>query len=159
VVFYCHFPDKLLASGEFIDEEEDSIPVTRLETSSTSRPQSATSLGAANRSTARPPKPTSLLKALYRLPMDYLEERTTAAADLILVNSLFTSRVFKRYFPTIKLDIKGMNFRLKKNASGGDIGEATGGPRVVYPGINLATYDMPVDSSAFGDENTKDLIS
>jgi len=46
-------------------------------------------------------------------------------ADVILANSLFTARVFKSYFPSIK--------RL---------------PLVVYPGINLEAYETPVDSSA-----------
>lgn len=44
-------------------------------------------------------------------------------ADVILANSLFTARVFKSYFPSIR--------RL---------------PRVVYPGINLAAYEESIDS-------------
>jgi alpha-1,3/alpha-1,6-mannosyltransferase len=43
----------------------------------------------------------SLLKKLYRLPLDYLEEITTAQADQILVNSLFTATVFKNTFRRI----------------------------------------------------------
>jgi hypothetical protein len=49
VLFYCHFPDKLLSLGR----------------------QSPSS-------------------ALYRAPIDWLEERTTAAADVIFANSEFT---------------------------------------------------------------------
>jgi alpha-1,3/alpha-1,6-mannosyltransferase len=45
-VFYCHFPDKLLASGAFV--EGDLVF-----------------------------KRQSLVKRLYRLPMDWLEEVTT----------------------------------------------------------------------------------
>ncbi|KAH9857500.1 alpha-1,3-mannosyltransferase ALG2 [Lenzites betulinus] len=63
----------------------------------------------------------SLLKRIYRLPMDAVEEAATRQADTILVNSNFTKRVFKRHFPSIK---------------------AT--PLVVYPGINLDTY-QPLD--------------
>lgn len=37
----------------------------------------------------------SLLKRLYRAPLDLLEELTTGAADRILVNSNFTRRVFR----------------------------------------------------------------
>jgi hypothetical protein len=48
VVFYCHFPDKLLANGEFIDGQ-----LTK--------------------------KKVGLLKAIYRYPMDWLEEITTGA--------------------------------------------------------------------------------
>jgi len=47
VVFYCHFPDKLLANGAFV--EGNLVK-----------------------------KKTSLLKWLYRLPMDWLEELTTS---------------------------------------------------------------------------------
>jgi len=44
----------------------------------------------------------SLLKKLYRLPLDLLEEITTAQADQILVNSRFTASVFKDTFRRIK---------------------------------------------------------
>lgn len=47
VVFYCHFPDKLLADGEFVDGDRTGK------------------------------KKTSLLKGIYRFPMDWLEETTT----------------------------------------------------------------------------------
>lgn len=152
VVFYCHFPDKLLASGEFVGEGDDFFPST----ASTSAAQTASTSTAATASRARAPTPTRLLKKLYRLPMDYLEERTTATADLILVNSMFTSRVFKRHFPTIKLDTKGMS---KKDPPRGENGELIGGPRVVYPGINLEAYAQPIDDLVIDDENTKALIS
>ncbi|KAF8352197.1 glycosyltransferase family 4 protein [Amanita rubescens] len=56
VVFYCHFPDKLLASGAFVD--------------------------------GKPNRPNSLLKRIYRYPMDWLEEVTTRT-------------VFKSYFKSI----------------------------------------------------------
>lgn len=45
---------------------------------------------------------TSLIKQLYRLPLDILEERTTAKADKVLVNSRFTSNIFKNTFKSIK---------------------------------------------------------
>ena len=92
VVFYCHFPDKLLASGAFVD-------------------------GKSNR-------PSSLLKRIYRFPMDWLEEVTTRQADVILVNSKFTARVFKSYFKSI-----------------------THAPRVIYPGINISAYQADFDPS------------
>ena len=47
VVFYCHFPDKLLANGAFV---EGNLVKKRV----------------------------GLLKWLYRLPMDWLEETTTS---------------------------------------------------------------------------------
>ena len=46
VVFYCHFPDQLLANGEFVEDP-------------------------------RRRKKGSLVKRIYRLPMDWLEEWTT----------------------------------------------------------------------------------
>lgn len=41
---------------------------------------------------------SSLLKSLYRMPLDYLEQSSTGAADLILVNSSFTAGVFGQTF-------------------------------------------------------------
>lgn len=43
-----------------------------------------------------------LIKNLYRKPIDYIEEVSTRAADLILVNSKFTSSVVKRTFKSLK---------------------------------------------------------
>ncbi|KAI8999137.1 alpha-1,3-mannosyltransferase ALG2 [Trametes punicea] len=85
VLFYCHFPDKLLADGAYVEGR------------------------------ARPKG--SLLKRIYRLPMDTLEELTTKQADTVLANSQFTARVFKEQFRSIDVT-----------------------PRVVYPGINLDAY-------------------
>ncbi|OSD02100.1 glycosyltransferase family 4 protein [Trametes coccinea BRFM310] len=85
VLFYCHFPDKLLADGAYVEGR--------------SKPKG------------------SLLKRLYRLPMDTLEELTTKQADTILANSRFTARIFKEQFRSIPVT-----------------------PRVVYPGINLDAY-------------------
>ncbi|EKM83159.1 hypothetical protein AGABI1DRAFT_125635 [Agaricus bisporus var. burnettii JB137-S8] len=93
VVFYCHFPDKLLANGAFVD---------------------GTLLN----------KQGSLLKRIYRYPMDWLEEVTTRQADVILANSKFTARVFKSYFPSISQN-----------------------PDIVYPGINIQAYTSNVDTS------------
>ncbi|KAH7101134.1 UDP-Glycosyltransferase/glycogen phosphorylase [Auriculariales sp. MPI-PUGE-AT-0066] len=73
VVFYCHFPDKLLAAGEYVDDDSKRAPVQR----------------------------PGRLKRLYRLPMDWLEEVTTRQADVLLANSLFTVGVFKKHFPKI----------------------------------------------------------
>ncbi|KAF8968235.1 mannosyltransferase [Flammula alnicola] len=91
VVFYCHFPDKLLASGAFV---EGNLVKNN----------------------------TSVLKWLYRLPMDWWEELTTRQADVILANSKFTARIFKSYFPSI-----------------------TQTPQIVYPGINISAYEAQVD--------------
>ena len=39
-------------------------------------------------------KRQSFLKSMYRLPLDYLEEKTTGMADCILVNSKFTGSYY-----------------------------------------------------------------
>jgi alpha-1,3/alpha-1,6-mannosyltransferase len=82
VLFYCHFPDKLLSLGR-----------------------------------------RSLLKRLYRAPIDWLEERTTAAADVIFANSEFTRTTTATEFRSIAID------RI----------------RVLYPGVNLERYDAPAN--------------
>jgi len=43
----------------------------------------------------------SLLKRLYRLPIDWLEETTTGLADSILVNSKFTAQIFRDTFTSL----------------------------------------------------------
>jgi len=76
VVFYCHYPDRLLAARD------------------------------------------SPLRRLYRMPLDRLEEATTARADSVLVNSRFTLDVFRRTFR-----------RVRKR------------PDVLHPSINTAAID------------------
>ena len=44
---------------------------------------------------------TSLLKRLYRIPLDWLEQWSTGLADILLVNSNFTKEVFKDTFPRL----------------------------------------------------------
>lgn len=48
-------------------------------------------------------KPGGMLKTLYRMPLNFLEEKTTGAADGVLVNSKFTSRVFSETFRTLNV--------------------------------------------------------
>jgi alpha-1,3/alpha-1,6-mannosyltransferase len=77
VLFYCHFPDLLLAQRR------------------------------------------SLLHMLYRLPLDWIEEKTTGCADMIFVNSNFTKRVFAETFP--RLEKRGVS------------------PSVLYPAVHPPT--------------------
>ncbi|XP_058211164.1 uncharacterized protein LOC131323407 [Rhododendron vialii] len=81
VVFYCHFPDMLLAQH------------------------------------------TTVLRRMYRKPIDFLEEITTGMADLILVNSKFTASTFAKTFKN--LDARGIK------------------PDVLYPAVNLDQFDEP----------------
>lgn len=64
----------------------------------------------------------SLLKRLYRAPIDRLEEFTTGLADLIVVNSKFTADIFKQTFPNLA-EIQ---------------------TDVLYPSLNTSTFDKKV---------------
>ncbi|XP_064476601.1 alpha-1,3/1,6-mannosyltransferase ALG2-like [Ornithodoros turicata] len=67
----------------------------------------------------------SFLKKLYRWPVDRIEEWTTGMADVVLVNSHFTGRVFREAFPSLKdIPIK-----------------------VVYPTVGLALLDSPLEGT------------
>uniref|UniRef100_A0A1A8IJX8 Alpha-1,3/1,6-mannosyltransferase ALG2 n=2 Tax=Nothobranchius TaxID=28779 RepID=A0A1A8IJX8_NOTKU len=62
----------------------------------------------------------SALKKLYRAPIDWLEERTTGMADMILVNSQFTAGVFRETFGSLS--------RVRTD--------------VLYPSLNTAAFDQ-----------------
>ncbi|KAL6494137.1 hypothetical protein OROGR_032046 [Orobanche gracilis] len=88
VIFYCHFPDMLLAQR------------------------------------------TTLLRRIYRKPIDFVEEITTGLflfivrmADLILVNSKFTASAFAKTFK--RLSSRGVR------------------PAVLYPAVNVDQFDEP----------------
>lgn len=70
---------------------------------------------------------SSLLKSLYRAPLDFLEEQTTGAAHLIFVNSLFTAGVFAEAFPTLN--------------------KSKVVPQVLYPPLNLEEQDKNAASA------------
>lgn len=59
----------------------------------------------------------SMIKSLYRMPLDYLEQSSTGAADLILVNSNFTAGVFDETFS--RLSRQGIT------------------PAVLYPAVSI----------------------
>ncbi|XP_051812947.1 alpha-1,3/1,6-mannosyltransferase ALG2 isoform X1 [Acanthochromis polyacanthus] len=63
----------------------------------------------------------SALKKLYRAPIDWMEERTTGMADMILVNSQFTAGIFRETFRSLS-------------------GVQTD---VLYPSLNTRTFDQP----------------
>ena len=73
VLFYCHFPDKLLSGG-----------------AAAGAPRFT---GGALKRAAR---------WLYRLPFDLLEEVTTGCANTVLVNSRYTASVFDAAFPLLR---------------------------------------------------------
>lgn len=96
VLFYCHYPDKLLV-----------------------------------RTGAR----RSLLRAMYRAPMDFLEEATTALASAVAVNSEFTAGVYQESFPLIR-------------AAGRWCGLPAASPLVLYPSIDLDAWPSLRDAPA-----------
>ncbi|KAG0229782.1 Alpha-1,3-mannosyltransferase-like protein [Mortierella sp. GBA43] len=69
-------------------------------------------------------KRESLLKKIYRLPVDLVEELTTGMADTIVVNSKFTANVFKESFKMLHQT-----------------------PEVLYPSIQFDKFDRAVDLS------------
>ena len=76
VLFYCHFPDLLLASRGRDGDRGGGV-----------RAMAALAARAA--------------RSLYRAPLDALEQATTGAADALFVNSAFTARVFAATFPRV----------------------------------------------------------
>ena len=75
ILFYCHFPDLLLAS------------------------RGGGGVGGGVRAVAA--RAAHVARSLYRAPLDALEQATTGAADALFVNSAFTGRVFAATFPRV----------------------------------------------------------
>ncbi|WFD29618.1 hypothetical protein MSPP1_000628 [Malassezia sp. CBS 17886] len=89
VLYYCHFPDKSISAAL-----------------------------AEQRAGGRTWTPFALLRRMYRLPLDLLEEATTACADQVVANSRFTATHFRRAFRCLHTD-----------------------PHVVYPGVDERAYE------------------
>lgn len=120
VIFYCHFPDKLLS----VHNQDSSAAKKWLS------PRGSMSLKPANKQREQPASNGGLLaltgvKRLYRHLFDLLEEYTTGMAHVIMVNSKFTANVFKDAFPSIH-DAK---------------------LHVLYPPINCELYDKRPNES------------
>lgn len=77
--------------------------------------------------------PGSALKSLYRAPINWIEEKTTGLADVILVNSHFTCNVFARTFKSIHTT-----------------------PDILYPSINTESFDQDI-ATTYEDVLGKDL--
>lgn len=103
IVFYCHFPDKDISNSI-----------------------------AKQKAIARGHAGPSLLRSVYRIPLNMLEEATIDYADKILVNSEFTQQHFLKSF-----------YRLRR------------APRVLYPGIDLSAYDSKKVSDSVGKMNAE----
>lgn len=68
----------------------------------------------------------SILRRIYRAPLDFLEETSTGASDLILVNSRFTKAAFFSNFPKLKA----------RNLD----------PQVLYPPTDFKAFAQPSDA-------------
>lgn len=71
------------------------------------------------------PQEGSTFRKFYRFPLNWAEEFTTGKADVILVNSKFTRRVFKETFRSIPVM-----------------------PSVLYPSLNTKYFDSTVVTDA-----------
>ena len=78
-------------------------------------------------------KPGNIFKTLYRMPLNYLEEKTTGLADGVLVNSKFTSRIFNETFKTLNVVTD-----------------------VLYPSLNTKYFDDAIKAQK-GDTNITDV--
>jgi len=79
----------------------------------------------------------TFLKKLYRGVMDYIEEKTTGMANLILVNSEFTGGVFSDTFSSLR----------------------DRSPSVLYPSLNTSTFDQIVSSQKKSNGNEFTFLS
>ncbi|KAL0221720.1 hypothetical protein RCL1_001574 [Eukaryota sp. TZLM3-RCL] len=85
VLFYCHFPDKLLApdAGKSLSQKSG-LSIQNIERSQFFI--------------------TKFLRKFYRFPLNLAEEVSTGCANTILVNSNYTKKVFKVAFPHLKVE-------------------------------------------------------
>ena len=93
-IFYCHFPDKLLALSNTDHDSGLNANLT-----------SAESTDSASNPTARPSSLGARLRVRYREVLDRLEELTTGCAEVVMVNSQYTASVFKEAFSVLGRDV------------------------------------------------------
>ena len=74
----------------------------------------------------------TMLKSLYRVPIDYFEEKTTGMADTVLVNSKFTASIFRNTFKTLDFE-----------------------PAVLYPSLNTDKFDRLIATHKSKEGNFK----
>eukprot|EP00816_Leptocylindrus_hargravesii_P005444 CAMPEP_0196819532 /NCGR_PEP_ID=MMETSP1362-20130617/70987_1 /TAXON_ID=163516 /ORGANISM="Leptocylindrus danicus, Strain CCMP1856" /LENGTH=512 /DNA_ID=CAMNT_0042198063 /DNA_START=38 /DNA_END=1576 /DNA_ORIENTATION=+ len=134
VLFYCHFPDKLLTRDTVNGE-------------------------IASGTTMQGPKRGGgvvSLRKMYRWVLDQAEEYTMTFADLVLVNSHFTRMEVQRSFPYFysKICNSACSSRGGKNVNDNDEQEDL--LSVLYPAINLDKFVPPAKS---GSNNMGPIVS
>ncbi|XP_042884319.1 alpha-1,3/1,6-mannosyltransferase ALG2-like [Penaeus japonicus] len=155
VVFYCHFPDLLLAMGgeervgkmarrmakEGVGEkqtegEETGIRKRKRQTEDeeeTNKEEKKENEEEEDCKRKKSPKSSQLRKS-YRFILDKVEEWTTGQADCVLVNSHFTAGVFKETFKSLKVT-----------------------PQVVYPSLDFEKF-KPFESLSLEDVGLDSIL-
>jgi alpha-1,3/alpha-1,6-mannosyltransferase len=130
ILFYCHYPDKLLL--------RDSVPAPPTSTSTTTSTPS--------------PVPTRIFqiaKGLYRQLLDALEEQTMALADTLVVNSRFTLGQVEKHFPSLCPATGASNNSNNNNTSSPPIRRRY--PiEVLYPALDTSTMVQANNESKNG---------
>ncbi|KAL3808878.1 hypothetical protein ACHAXA_010933 [Cyclostephanos tholiformis] len=110
VIFYCHFPDKLLTRDTVNGEA------------------AANDDGGEKKDMSRLVICSRRLRRMYRWAMDYVEEWSMSYSDLILVNSNFTRGEVRRVFPSLFPSSEELDGTV-------DMGRNADKVKVLYPSI------------------------
>jgi len=149
ILFYCHFPDKLLTR----DTVNGTIPSSSVEYTNTT----AASYGLLF-SQCMPKGIFSSLRYLYRWLFDRVEEYTMRYADLILVNSNFTKNEVGKVFPSLMQPIIVPSAEISSSSSSSsqeqriELGSKI---KVLYPAIDLNKFISPITTDV--KQGQKDL--
>ena len=131
VIYYCHFPDKLLTR-----DTVNGVSVVPVE------PTSASSNASNVTEQKRPPRRGWLyLKGWYRRLLDALEESTMSYADLICVNSKFTKEQVSLVFPSLQTSLS--HLQEKDNNHDDNDNNHDDDLQVLYPAIDLSKFIPP----------------
>ena len=125
VVYYCHFPDKLLT--------RDTVNGV-----AAAAPTGNAKGGGGVKSMVK-----SQFKQQYRKVLDYMEEWTMSYADLICVNSNFTKTEVTSAFPSLKINLQKQKNGSENGTSDDADTDADSLMKVLYPAIDLDKFIQP----------------
>ncbi len=127
VIYYCHFPDKLLTR----DTVNGEIGIATIQ-----------QRGGERRTSFK-----NILKKMYRNVMDTVEEWSMSYADLCCLNSNFTKSEVMKAFPNLKemekKDDYFVNNKKKKNNKIISSSTTSSSMQVLYPAIDLSKFIPP----------------
>ena len=132
VIYYCHFPDKLLTRDTVNGEKVNANANANANATNANCSVGVGVVGGNNGIKA-------LLKSHYRKILDQMEEWAMSYADLICVNSNFTKTEVSRAFPSLKGNGGG-------DGDGGGVNanvNANNTMQVLYPAIDLNKFIPP----------------